>query len=71
MEIPRTTAGAELLSCDLDASCLDLDCAALVDEFGEALGENPEGIEFLAHYCGLDYVEKLPHMPLGEEEDYS
>jgi len=70
MVISHTSAGAELLACDLDETCADLDCDALVDEFGEALGETPEGLEFVAHYCGLDYVAMLPAKPLGEEEEY-
>lgn len=71
MDIPHTTAGAELLSCNLDAACLDLDCATLLEDFGEALAENPAGVDFIAHYCGLDYVEKLTGHPLGVDTDYS
>ena len=48
-----------MVSCDLDEACADVDCDALMDEFGMVLLENPYGEEFVAHYCGLDYVEKL------------
>ena len=59
VQTPVTPAGAPVTSCDLDQACTRLDCDEVVKEFGEALAENPEGTEFLAHYCGLGYVEKL------------
>lgn len=34
-----------------------------MDEFGDMLLESNDGQEFLAYYCGLDYVEKLPEEP--------
>lgn len=71
MSISHTTAGAELLSCDLDVTCIDLDCTRLIEEFGESLSETQEGLDFLAHYCGLEYIERLPNIPLGEADEYS
>lgn len=68
---PRTTAGAELLTCDLDATCARLDCASLLEEYGETLGASSAGVEFVAHYCGLEYVGLLPTKPLAEAEEYS
>lgn len=59
-QIPLTPAGAPLTSCDLDEACADLDCDAVMVEFGDALLESDDGQAFLAHYCGLEYVEKLP-----------
>ncbi len=56
---PVTPAGAPVTSCDLDETCADLDCDAILDEFGESLSESSDGQDFLAHYCGLDYVDKL------------
>ena len=66
METPTTLSGAKLLSCDLDDSCPTLDCDAVMDEYTEALMENAAGIEFVSHYCGLDYLAKLP--PIAEED---
>jgi hypothetical protein len=61
---PLTPGGATLVSCDLDEACTEVDCDAVIDEFGMVLLENSYGTEYVAHYCGLDYVEKLQ----GEEE---
>ena len=63
---PVTPAGAPLTSCDLDDTCADLDCDAVMDEFGDTLLETSEGQDFLAHYCGLDYMERLQD---GEESE--
>jgi hypothetical protein len=60
---PLTPAGAPVTSCDLDEACLALDCNEVMDEFGDMLLESNDGQEFLAYYCGLDYVEKLPEEP--------
>jgi len=56
---PVTPSGAPVTSCDLDENCADLDCDAILSEFGETLMESPDGKDFLAHYCGLEYMEKL------------
>lgn len=56
---PLTQGGAPLLACNLDESCLHLDCIAVVDEFGVALRASSEGRDFLAHYCGLQYTRGL------------
>jgi hypothetical protein len=58
MERSHTQAGADLTSCDLDETCAELDCDAVILEFGDALQGTPEGEAFLAHYCGLDFIGK-------------
>ena len=71
MVISHTTAGAELLACNLDEACTELDCAALLDDFGDTLVDTREGVDFVAHYCGLDYVALLPTKTLGETKESS
>ncbi len=61
METPVTLAGGKLLNCDLDETCMDLDCDEVMDEYADALLETSAGADFLAHYCGLEYLEKLQH----------
>lgn len=56
---PTTPAGGPVTSCDLDENCTDLDCDAVMDEFGNTLMETSDGQEFIAHYCGLEYMDKL------------
>lgn len=63
---PATQSGAQLLSCELDDNCPSLDCDAVLDEYDEALMEAPEGSDFVAHYCGLRYLERLP--PATDDE---
>jgi len=58
MEAPNTTAGGKLLPCDLDDACSTLDCDAIMDDYSEALLAGPEGVDFVAHYCGLQYLCK-------------
>lgn len=65
-KFPVTPGGAAVTSCNLDEACADLDCDAVLDEFGKALRNNDGGKDFLAHYCGLEYVEKLQG---GEESE--
>lgn len=62
---PATQSGAQLLSCELDDNCPTLDCDAVLDEYDEALMATPEGSDFVAHYCGLRYLER----PLSETDD--
>jgi len=64
---PVTQAGANLTSCDLDDACIQLDCVAVMNEFGETLGESIEGQDFVAHYCGLEYVNKLQDQGKSEK----
>lgn len=66
MHTSTTQSGARLLSCDLDENCADLDCDALLDEYDTALMASPAGSEFVAHYCGLRYLERLP--PATDDE---
>lgn len=65
-QTPITPAGAPVTSCDLDENCADLDCDAVMDEFGETLLKTSTGQEFIVHYCGLDYMDKL--QDTGESE---
>lgn len=64
---PQTPAGAPITTCDLDETCASLDCDVVLEDFGETLGNTVEGQEFLAHYCGLDYVELLRDRSLPHE----
>lgn len=57
---PLTSAGGPVTSCDLDEACMKLPCSEVMDEFGDILLESSDGRDFLIHYCGFDYMEKLP-----------
>jgi len=66
MDTSTTLSGAQLLSCDQDAACPTVDCDALITEYTQALQSAPEAAEVVAHFCGLDYVDKLtPEKPAG------
>jgi len=58
MEAPNTTAGGKLLPCDMDDACSTLDCDAVMDDYADALLSTPEGEEFVAHYCGVQYLQR-------------
>lgn len=58
MEAPNTTAGGKLLPCDMDDACSTLDCDAVMKDYADALLASPEGEEFVAHYCGVQYLRK-------------
>ncbi len=66
METPVTPAGGKLLSCDLDEACPILDCDADLDEYASTLLETADGADFVAHYCGLEYLGKWS---LPDKED--
>ncbi|PIV88484.1 MAG: hypothetical protein COW48_05740 [Hydrogenophilales bacterium CG17_big_fil_post_rev_8_21_14_2_50_63_12] len=55
---PITTAGGKLLACALDDACSTLDCDAVMDDYADALLASAEGEEFVAHYCGVQYLRK-------------
>lgn len=59
MNTSTTLAGAQLLTCELDAACPSLDCEALIDELTQTLPVAPEAVEVVAHFCGLEYLDKL------------
>jgi len=59
LDTPTTLSGAKLLSCELDAACPTLDCDAVMLGYTQTLVETPVGAEFVAHFCGLDYLDKL------------
>jgi hypothetical protein len=58
MDAPTTPFGGKLLPCDLDETCTVLDCDAVMQDYGDALLASPEGEEFVAHYCGHQYLQK-------------
>jgi hypothetical protein len=58
MDAPNTTAGGKLLPCDMDDACSTLDCDTVMHDYGDALLASPEGEEFVAHYCGVQYLKK-------------
>lgn len=59
MEAPNTTSGGKLLPCDMDDACSTLDCDAVMDDYADALLASQEGEEFLAHYCGKQYLQRV------------
>lgn len=67
METPITLSGGKLLSCDLDEACPNLDCEVDFDDYASTLMEVPGGADLLAHYCGLEYLDKwsLPSVEEG------
>jgi hypothetical protein len=67
METPITPSGGKLLSCDLDEACPILDCEADLDDYASTLLESPDGADFVAHYCGLEYLGKWSVVPEEEE----
>ncbi len=58
MEAPDTMSGGKLLPCSLDDACSTLDCAAVMEIYADALLASHEGEEFVAHYCGVEYLER-------------
>ncbi|MCS6786735.1 MAG: hypothetical protein NZ524_06865 [Thiobacillaceae bacterium] len=53
---PVNPTGAPVLSCDLDDHCVHVDCEADLPELPESLVHNPQVPDYVAHYCGLDYL---------------
>lgn len=66
MEAPNTTAGGKLLPCDMDDACSVLDCDAVMDDYADALLASEEGTEFVAHYCGIQYLQR-PVIDKGDD----
>jgi len=58
MEAPNTTAGGKLLPCSMDDACSTLDCVAVMEDYADALLASSEGEEFVAHYCGRQYLRR-------------
>lgn len=55
-QIPHTTSGGSLTSCDLDETCPAIDCTQIFEEYGDAtLTGTPEGALVMAHLCGVDF----------------
>lgn len=59
MDSSTTLSGAQLLTCDQDEACPAVDCEALITEYSETFQGVPDAVEVVAHYCGLDYADKL------------
>lgn len=58
MKAPLTPTGAPVLSCDLDDHCVQVDCETEMPEIPDSLADNAEAPDYVAHYCGLDYLAK-------------
>lgn len=71
MTAHSTPAGALVLSCELDQNCVQLDCETLLPDLPESLTNSPELPDYLAHYCGLDYLAKHGHQEGKAEADES
>lgn len=65
MDAPYTTAGGKLLPCDMDDACSTLDCDAVMEEYSDVLLASTGGEEFVAHYCGRQYLHR---MSIDEED---
>ncbi|HNA30142.1 MAG TPA: hypothetical protein PLQ64_14100 [Thiobacillaceae bacterium] len=57
----QTHTGAKSPPRDLEGDCPILDCDADLDDYAPSLLETPDGADFIAHYCGLDYLGKWVH----------
>ncbi|OYY93818.1 MAG: hypothetical protein B7Y41_10160 [Hydrogenophilales bacterium 28-61-23] len=70
MDSSKTLSGAQLLTCQQDAACPSLDCDALMNEYSLTLKSVPGADEYVAHFCGLGYVDKLltEHTPANPEK---
>lgn len=55
--LPTNPAGTPILSCDLDDKCVHVDCESLLPELSASLANSPEVPDYVAHYCGLGYLE--------------
>ncbi|MCU0841720.1 MAG: hypothetical protein MUC79_08390 [Thiobacillaceae bacterium] len=53
---PINPSGGPVLACDLDDFCEVLDCDSLLPDPPPSLVDNPEVPDYVAHYCGLDYL---------------
>lgn len=58
MKAPINPSGAPVLSCDLDDHCVQVDCETDLPELPDSLADNAEAPDYVAHYCGLDYLAK-------------
>ncbi len=58
MKAPTNPAGAPVLSCELDDHCVHVDCESDLPTLPESLVSNPEAPDYVAHYCGLDYLAR-------------
>lgn len=69
MKIPITPSGAPVLSCNLDDHCVRVDCETDLPELPDSLADNAEAPDYVAHYCGLDYL--ATHARTGPAENES
>ncbi len=68
MHAHLTPSGAPVLSCELDDHCVHVDCSALLPELPKSLADNPEVPDYVAHFCGLDYLAKRSAAAVTEAE---
>jgi hypothetical protein len=56
---PNTTpVGAHILSCESDHQCAMLNCDMCLDELPADDAIREEGKDYIAHFCGLDCLER-------------
>jgi hypothetical protein len=67
MKAPINPSGAPVLSCNLDDHCVQVDCETDLPVLPDSLTDNPEAPDYVAHYCGLDYLAK--HAKTDQSED--
>ncbi len=59
MTTPKNPAGGDVLACDFDANCMEVDCETCLEEIPTTLSEHSEAPDYVAHFCGLVCAEKL------------
>ena len=69
MHVPMNPAGGPVLACEIDEKCAKLDCETLGTELRQSLADNPEAPEYVAYYCGLDYLAKLQAEEVTRKSD--
>jgi hypothetical protein len=67
MKTPVNPSGAPVLSCNLDDHCVQVDCETDLPDLPDSLADNAEAPDYVAHYCGLDYLAK--HAKDGQTGD--
>ena len=68
MNTAKNPAGGDVLACDLDDNCMDVDCETCLEEIPASLSEHSEAPDYMTHYCGLACTEKWREQQQKEEE---
>lgn len=68
MKAPINPSGAPVLSCNLDDHCVQVDCETDLPELPDSLADNAEAPDYVAHYCGLDYLSRHARSKQTEDE---